>query len=348
MDSILLALQLLLAAVFATAGIAKLLDQHGTRVALVRFGVPVRVVPVVGILLPLAELAVAVALIPVPSARWGALAAAVLLLTFAAGIANAMAHGRAPNCHCFGNVHSAPAGPGTLARNLALAAIAAFVLVGGPGSAIDDWVTARSTAELVAVGVGILAVVLGVLCVRLWSQNRALRSALRLARVDLANELAAKPEGLPVGAPAPSFELSTLDGETRSLASLRAGGRPVLLVFFDPGCGPCIKLAPHVARWQAALSERVAIAVISEGNPEFIRAVWAWQAQDVLLDPDSTVTRETYKVLTWPSAIAIGRDGRIAHELAYSQDTMEAVIRTLLDTPAPARVPAMAGDGQVG
>ena len=77
----------------------------------------------------------AAALIPAASAWWGALGALALLLLFVAGISINLARGKKPECHCFGQLHSAPAGWRTLARNGALAAIAGFVLWEGRESA---------------------------------------------------------------------------------------------------------------------------------------------------------------------------------------------------------------------
>src|SRR4051812_23759024 len=110
MSTIVLAAQIVLAVVFATAAVGKLLDLKGSRKAMEDFGVPKPLAPFLGTLLPFAELAVAVALIPVPTARWGALVGLVLLTGFIAGIASALRRGKAPDCHCFGQIHSAPAG----------------------------------------------------------------------------------------------------------------------------------------------------------------------------------------------------------------------------------------------
>ena len=129
MQSVLLVLRLGLSAVFLVAGFAKLADLAGSRAALRDFGVPARLSSPFGVLLPLAELAVAVALVPAASAWWGALGALALLLVFVAGIGYALSRGRTPDCHCFGQLHSAPAGPSTLVRNLVLAALAAVVIV---------------------------------------------------------------------------------------------------------------------------------------------------------------------------------------------------------------------------
>src|SRR5438094_8253540 len=53
------------------------------------------------------------------------------------------------------------------------------------------------------------------------------------------------PSGLPLGSPAPEFELPDLSGGRRSLAQLR--GRRVLLIFFNPRCGFCTQMAPDLA-----------------------------------------------------------------------------------------------------
>ncbi len=116
----------LLAGAFLVAGLAKLADLPGSRAALAGFGVPARIAGPAGGALPLAELAVAVLLVFNATARIGAVGALVLLLGFSAGIAAAMSRGEARECHCVGQLHSEPAGPRLLARNLSLAGLAAI------------------------------------------------------------------------------------------------------------------------------------------------------------------------------------------------------------------------------
>src|SRR3954466_1208872 len=99
MDVVLLGARMSLAAVFLVAGLAKLADPAGSRQALRDFGLPARLAQPGGGVLPLAELAVAVALLPTPSAWWGALGALALLLTFVGGIGYNLARGRTPDCH---------------------------------------------------------------------------------------------------------------------------------------------------------------------------------------------------------------------------------------------------------
>jgi uncharacterized membrane protein YphA (DoxX/SURF4 family) len=130
MDIGVLVSRLLLAAVLTVAGLAKLVDRAGSRRALAEFGIPATLVSPLAILLPLAELVVAVALIPAATVWWGALGALGLLVVFTLGIGINLAQGRRPDCHCFGQLHSEPVGWPTLARNGLLLAVAGFVACG--------------------------------------------------------------------------------------------------------------------------------------------------------------------------------------------------------------------------
>jgi uncharacterized membrane protein YphA (DoxX/SURF4 family) len=120
--------RLVLAAVFAVAGIAKLADGDGARRALRAFQVPEPLVAGLAIFLPLAELATAGLLVPAATARWGAAAAVALLAVFSLAITTALARRRQPDCGCCGRLHSSPASPRSLVRNGALAALALVVL----------------------------------------------------------------------------------------------------------------------------------------------------------------------------------------------------------------------------
>src|SRR4051812_2716400 len=106
----------ILPTVFATAGIPQPPDRTRTPRGVAEFGVPTRLAGPVSALLPAAEVAVALALIPARTSVWGALGGLALLLAFSAAISLNLARGRTPECHCFGQLHSSPAGARTLAR----------------------------------------------------------------------------------------------------------------------------------------------------------------------------------------------------------------------------------------
>src|SRR5262249_32193757 len=53
------------------------------------------------------------------------------------------------------------------------------------------------------------------------------------------------PTGLPIGSPAPDFELPDLAGERKTLAQYR--GQSVLVVFFNPACGFCREMTPRLS-----------------------------------------------------------------------------------------------------
>src|SRR5215210_3674994 len=78
--------------------------------------------------------------------------------------------------------------------------------------------------------------------------------------------------GLPVGSQAPSFNLSGLYGEKLTLKSLRAPGKPVMLLFTDPNCGPCTAMLPEIGRWQEEHEKKLTLSLVSRGTTEENRA----------------------------------------------------------------------------
>jgi peroxiredoxin/uncharacterized membrane protein YphA (DoxX/SURF4 family) len=341
MGSIALGARILLALVFGTAAAGKFADQAGTRRALADFRVPSALLKPLGLLLPLAELAIGVALLLQPTAQWGALFAVILLSLFIAGIASAMARGEAPDCHCFGQISSSPAGPRTLARNAVLIAPAVVVLAYGPGTSIDAWVSARSTAELVAFFAGVAAVALGAFCVRLWRKNRGLRDDLERANTALS----AFPPGLPVGAPAPGFALPDVDEKITTLESLLAKGQPLALVFIGAGCDACHFLLPNLARWQATIPDRITIALVGAGTKEELRKLAEANGLTNMLVQDESETFHAYRAASSPSVVIVGTDGRIATPMRSTHALIENVVRRAAHDGVPGSRPAATPNG---
>jgi peroxiredoxin len=341
MDAAFLIARLLLALVFLVAGIAKLADRPGSRRTIIDFGLAPSLAAPLGVLLPLCELAVAGALVPTATAWWGAVGALALLVLFVTGISANLARGRKPDCHCFGQLHSAPAGWRTLARNGALAAVAGFILWGGKESASPSavgWLGTLSAAQL-AVLIGGL-VVLGLLAAQWWLLINLLRQIgrflVRLEAVEALVSGGALPSQtgvasqtaveLPVGTVAPDFSRSGLYGETHTLEALRAPGKPVMLFFTDPNCGPCTAMLPKVGRWQEEHSEKLTIALVSRGGPEENRARASEHGvQNVVLQEDWEVS-EAYRIVGTPSAVLVTPDGKVGSPVFGGEADVEALL----------------------
>jgi len=330
--------RLVLFLVFAVAGVTKLADRTGSKQAMADFGVPTSLAAPLGVLLPLAELAVAASLIPSFTAWWGAVGALVLLLLFVLGISANMVRGRRPHCRCFGQLHSEPAGWKTLVRNGLLGAVAVFVVWQGSGSAGPSavgWVAALSAAQAAAL-IGGLAVA-GVVGAQWWLLLNLLRRyGLLLRRVE-ALEGVEPLEALPVGEVAPDFELPDLHSEALFLNSSAAPEKPLMLLFVDPQCGPCKELFPDVGHWQTEHSDKLSVAFVSRGEPEE-NATMALEHDltDVLLQQDWEVA-DAYHVDGTPSAVLVRPDGTIGGSaLEGVHDVRDFLARTV-EEPAQLR-----------
>ncbi|MES1247824.1 MAG: MauE/DoxX family redox-associated membrane protein [Actinomycetota bacterium] len=328
--------RLVLVAIFAVAGAAKLADRRGTRTAVVAFGVPERLAAPFALLLPPAELAVAVLLLPASTSVVGAAGALGLLVAFAAAIGVNLARGRTPECHCFGQLHSTPAGWTTLARNAALAAVAGFVLVAGGGRSAVAWIGRLSAAEMTALGAAVVILaVLGIGATALLSLLRSYGTVLvRLDRVEAllrangidVDELERPPElGLEVGAPAPRFD---------GLDELLAPGLPLLLVFTNPHCGPCKLLLPRAAVWQREHADALTVAFAVAAPADVVEAeAEAFELAHAIVDTGLEIY-EAYEANGTPSAVLVAPDGTIASRLAAGPDWIEQLVGDAL-TPEP-------------
>jgi thiol-disulfide isomerase/thioredoxin/uncharacterized membrane protein YphA (DoxX/SURF4 family) len=351
-DTVLLIVRIVLAGVFALAAVTKLADLRGSREAVAGFGVPEPLAAALGTLLPFAELAVAVTLLPERTARYGAIGGFALLAMFAAAIARAMARGEAPDCHCFGQLHSEPAGSRTLARNAILAALAAFVAIAGwdkAGPSVTGWIGSLHGAGLVAFVGGIAIAMLAGLTV--WGLFSLLQQNGRLLlRIDeLEDRLdaggaphPARPHhGLPLGSPAPAFTLSGLYGETVTLEALTAPETPVMLLFTDPGCGPCNALMPQISEWQRELAGELTIAVLTTGSADDNRGeAREHGVGNVWLDPERE-TFTAYEAHGTPGAVLIDGRGRIASSMVGGANAIAELVAEATGSPSQPVVPVV-------
>ena len=331
MDDVLVVVRLGLAAVFAVAGVAKLMDLPGSRRALAEFGAPARLAAPGAVLLPLAELATALALLIGPTARWGAVAALALLAAFVFGLSRALRRGVAPDCHCFGQLHSEPASKATVVRN-AILMVPALAVVADPGPALDAWVDARDAQELVLVATTTATLALAGTMVLLWREIGRLR-----LRIPEPEQAWAPPEPLAVGEPAPTFSAVGADGGPVALEDLMRPGRPCVLTFVQPGCGPCAELMPDLGRWQQSLAGDLALPVVTYGDvDEAKRLTEEHELRDVISQNAGEIS-DAYKVYATPCAVLITPDGTIGSGVVAGLPAIEALVRVALhrdDAPA--------------
>jgi thiol-disulfide isomerase/thioredoxin len=293
--------RILLALVFGLAGVAKLLDFQGSRKSLTAFGMPRSLTAPFAVFLPMAELACSIALLVDALAWRGAIGVSVLLAAFTAAIGINLLRGRAPDCHCFGQLSSSPVSWKTLARNAALLVVAGVLVWQGPEhigkrpafSGWSSWGWTSFEMSMLAVTVVLAAGLL----LSLWFQFHMLkqngRLLLRLEAVEKKLGIEpglAVPPGLPVGAPAPAYQ------------SVAGPEKRAVLIFTEPGCGTCEALKPDIARWQSEYAHRLNFVPMTDRE-----------------------LRESFQVKAVPSAVFVV-DGLIASPLAEGADAIRALV----------------------
>ncbi len=336
MEIFLLILRLALAVVFGVAGIAKLFDPAGSEKAAKDFGVPTPLARPLAFLLPAAELIIAGTLLLVGTSWFGAIGASALLLIFSAGMLYQMAKGNAPDCHCFGQIHSEPVGITSVLRNLALLALAAFLV--SRGNADQGISLLNSNQDIMQFVIGIAVVVLLAVVVfflkRIADQQVQIMRRIELMELvsregdSVAREDVGHPhEGLPIGAVFPDFELPGLDGEVVSLADLRAEKLPALFFFVSPTCNPCKALVPEFEQWQKELEDRVKLIFVSSGTAEENLEKFGGDADKTILLQTERELAEIVKAQWTPTAVFMDAKGRIASHVAAG----DTAIRSLVD-----------------
>jgi hypothetical protein len=334
--------RLALAAVFALAAVTKLGRRAETESTLAAFGIPTGPRRPVAVALPLAELAVVVALLPAASTPYAAVAAVLMLAAFSLAVARVLVRGDQVECNCFGSLGSDEVSRSTLVRDLALLVPAGYLAAvswGDPGPGALAWIgdlDARAAAAILG-GVALVVAVLSLgFCVELMRQNGRL-----LARLDA---LEGGGGSSAIGAPAaattrfagtlvPSFVLPDPSGREVSLDGLLAEGRELLLVFSDPGCHACNPVLPALARLQREPGDGPLPIVISLGDPEINRVKASEHGLGpVLIQPDFDLAK-LLGVNGMPGAVLVDREGRVAAEPVQGTDR----VADLLAAAVPVR-----------
>ncbi len=354
MDIILLLTRLLLAVIFIISGLAKLADRPGSRQAMLDFGVPTKLALLSAVLLPLVELFVAGLLILSVSAWWGALGALALLLLFTTAVGYHLTRGHTPQCHCFGQVSSEPIGWPTLVRNLVLSALAGIIVGFGRTSAganVLDLLGMTTVLQRAEFGIGVLVVAIlaveGVALLRLLRQQEILLQHFQQLEAKLAaSGIQGTPQMLSsaeTSTPAPVFRLPDLSGALITLDTLLARGKPVVLIFSDPACGPCNSLLPEVGRWQRDYASKLTLALISQSTPEANHAKASQHGIELVLLQQDREVAEAYQAHGTPCAALIHSDGAMRSGLSFGAEQIRELVAQAVGLPVIKPLPIAPG-----
>jgi thiol-disulfide isomerase/thioredoxin len=335
MELVLLLIRIFLFGVFAVAGIGKLMDRAGSEKAVSEFGVPGSLAKPVATGLPIVELLIALGLLFAGTSWLASIAALMLLLVFVGGMLYQIAQGNAPDCHCFGQLHSEPVGKASLIRNIGFAVLALFIAVQGnndQGLSIADGDSAIFQSLLLIAVLLAVAVVIFYIRSIMTQQTQILR---RLEMIEIlggggsAHERddAGNPEdALPIGAPFPDFELPDISGKKVRFEHLLANAKPMLFFFVGPNCTPCKALYPEIETWQEEFKDKLNFVLVSSGKPDENTGSFTGSlGAELLLQTNRELADKVHAKWT-PTAIFVSADGNVASHPAVG----DAAIRELL------------------
>jgi peroxiredoxin len=130
-------------------------------------------------------------------------------------------------------------------------------------------------------------------------------------------------DGLRAGTPAPLFRLPRVDGDELNLKEYH--GRRTLLVFSDPECGPCDRLAPQLEELHRTRND-FSILMVSrrdeEANRKKIDSLGL--TFPMVLQKNWEISK-LYGMFATPIAYMIDRDGVIAADVAIGTDGILAL-----------------------
>jgi len=122
------------------------------------------------------------------------------------------------------------------------------------------------------------------------------------------------------GAKAPEFRLADLQGRQRRLRDFL--GRPLVLIFFDPQCGFCQRLAPQLGELDGA-ARVLLVTRRAPAETQRLAEEHGWRC-DVVVEPDWAVAT-AYGTNGTPTGYLIDAQGRIASGLAVGADALLAL-----------------------
>ncbi len=270
MSLALLVLRALLGAVFGAAGLAKLLDRTAGRRLLETFELGAWAKPALR-LLPLAEIALAWALLVSSTARPAACAAAAMLVAFSMLLVRSARRGHEGSCNCFGALAARLTSRHPLGRNAALLAVALLVAGFGPGSPVAVLWRHHGVDGAVLAALAALAVA-----------AFALAGASALPRRRAA-------------------------GEIPGARELVAGARRTFVLFVEARCAACRSVAAALERFDGTAAGVRLVVVSSEPLADTVLARVARSADRHVVDSGGLAGR--YGISATPTLLVLGRRG---------------------------------------
>lgn len=152
--------------------------------------------------------------------------------------------------------------------------------------------------------------------------------------------------GLPAGTPAPDFELPDINGGRTRLAQFR--GRRVLMVFFNPSCGYCLKMVEALAALPLENGHPVPL-VVSTGDPAANRQLFQEHgARCPVLLQERTEIASQFLSRGTPTGYLIDESGTIISPLARGASALLALLTpeglmAAMQQPAPPPPAAKSG-----
>ncbi len=343
MDFTLLLLRIFLAAIFGIAGTAKLLDLKGSKKAIEEFGVSELISKPLSILLPIAELLIAVSLLFVETSWFGALGGSGLLLIFIGGMLFQISKGNSPDCHCFGQIHSEPVSRNSVIRNIVFALAAGLLILAGRENQgtnlfVSYFVQDESKEYMqVLIGlaiVGLLAAIVYFLRQISEQQGKILRRIEILEVLSSGDhnhergDIGHPDDGLPIGAPAPDFVLPDEKGKKVEFNHLLANRKPMLFFFVSPNCNPCHALIPEIKNWRNELGEKLDFIFVSSGEVKENEKKFGDISDRILIQKDREVA-ELFGAKWTPTIVLINSDGSIGSRNAPGDEAIRSLLEKI-------------------
>lgn len=131
-----------------------------------------------------------------------------------------------------------------------------------------------------------------------------------------------QPSGLPLGSAAPDFELPDLAGVRHKLSEFR--GRNVLLLFFNPSCGFCTKMAADLAALplEGGDQQAIPIVVTTGGLEQNRKLIEQYGIRCVVLRQEQMEVASQFRAQGTPMGYRIDAAGRIASGLAVGAEPL--------------------------